>query len=173
MSKRAGDFVTLSDLIDWVGVDATRYFFMMRPGQSPFTFDVDLARKQTDENPIFYVQMAHARMSGIFRVGGRDPESVSGAVALDALVAPEDLELLKKLAVFPEVIARAARFREPHRLTDYLEDLARVAHGWYHKCRVLGEPPATEAARLALARAARIVLANGLGLLGLSAPDRM
>ena len=173
MSKRSGEFVTLRDLVDWVGVDATRYFFLMRPGQSPFTFDVDLARKQTDENPIFYVQMAHARMSGIFRVAGRSPESAGGDVALDALPAPEDLELLKRLAVFPEVVAKAARVREPHRVTDYLEDLARVAHGWYHKCRVLGEPPATEAARLALARAARIVLANGLGLLGLSAPDRM
>ena len=173
MSKRSGEFVTLRDLVDWVGVDATRYFFMMRPGQSPFTFDVDLARKQTDENPIFYVQMAHARMSGIFRVAGRAPESAGGDVSLQALVATEDLELLKKLAVFPEVVARAARTREPHRVTDYLEELARVAHGWYHKCRVLGEPPATEAARLALARAARIVLANGLGLLGLSSPDRM
>ncbi|HWA57040.1 MAG TPA: arginine--tRNA ligase [Gemmatimonadales bacterium] len=173
MSKRAGDYVTLADLVEWVGVDATRYFFMMRPGQSPFTFDVDLARKQTDENPIFYVQMAHARMSGIFRVAGRAPESAGGDVSLDALVAPEDLELLKKLAVFPDVLAKAARAREPHRVTDYLEDLARLAHGWYHKCRVLGEPPATEAARLALARATRIVLANGLGLLGLSAPDRM
>ena len=173
MSKRSGEFVTLGELVDWVGVDATRYFFMMRPGQSPFTFDVDLARKQTDENPIFYVQMAHARMSGIFRVAGRAPESAGGDVALEALVAAEDLELLKKLAVFPEVVAKAARVREPHRVTDYLEDLARVAHGWYHKCRVLGEPPATEAARLALARASRIVLANGLGLLGLSAPDRM
>lgn len=173
MSKRSGEFVTLRDLVDWVGVDATRYFFLMRPGQSPFTFDVDLARKQTDENPIFYVQMAHARMSGIFRVADRSPDSVTGDVVLEALTAPEDLELLKKLAVFPEVVARAARTREPHRVTDYLEDLARVAHGWYHKCRVLGEPPATEAARLALARAARVVLANGLGLLGLSAPDRM
>ncbi len=173
MSKRAGDYVTLADLVEWVGVDATRYFFMMRPGQTPFTFDVDLARKQTDENPIFYVQMAHARMSGIFRVAGRAPESAGGDVALEALVAAEDLELLKKLAVFPDVLAKAARVREPHRVTDYLEDLARIAHGWYHKCRVLGEPPATEAARLALARAARIVLANGLGLLGLSAPDRM
>ena len=173
MSKRSGEFVTLRDLMDWVGVDATRYFFLMRPGQSPFTFDVDLARKQTDENPIFYVQMAHARMSGIFRVAGRTPESASGAIVLEALTAPEDLELLKKLAVFPDIIARAARTREPHRITDYLEDLARVAHGWYHKCRVLGEPPDTEAARLALARAARVVLANGLGLLGLSAPDRM
>jgi arginyl-tRNA synthetase len=173
MSKRSGEFVTLRDLLDWVGVDATRYFFLMRPGQSPFTFDIDLARRQTDENPIFYVQMAHARMSGIFRVAERDPETAGGGVNLEALPAPEDIELLKKLAVFPEAVERAARTREPHRVTDYLEDLARVAHGWYHKCRVLGEPPATEAARLALARAARIVLANGLGLLGLSAPDRM
>ena len=173
MSKRSGEFVTLRDLVDWVGVDATRYFFLMRPGQSPFTFDVDLARRQTDENPIFYVQMAHARMSGIFRVAERTPESAGGEVSLEALPAPEDMELLKKLAVFPEVVARAARSREPHKVTDYLEDLARISHGWYHKCRVLGEPPATEAARLALARAARTVLANGLRLLGLSAPDRM
>jgi len=173
MSKRSGEFVTLRDLLDWVGVDATRYFFLTRPGQSPFTFDVDLARRQTDENPIFYVQMAHARMTGIFRVAGLDPDSASGAVQLEALTAPEDLELLKKLPVFPEVVAAAARTREPHRVTDYLEDLSRIAHGWYHKCRVLGEAPATETARLALARATRLVLANGLTLLGLSAPDRM
>ena len=173
MSKRSGEFVTLRELVDWVGVDATRYFFLMRPGQSPFTFDVDLARKQTDENPIFYVQMAHARMSGIFRVAGRDPDSALANVAIDALPALEDLDLLKKLAVYPDVVARAARTREPHRVTDYLEELARVAHAWYHRCRVLGEAPATESARLALARAARIVVSNGLGLLGLSAPDRM
>jgi arginyl-tRNA synthetase len=173
MSKRSGEFVTLRDLLDEVGVDAARYFFLMRPATSPFTFDVELATKQTDENPVFYVQMGHARMSGIFRVAERDPESVSGDVSLDALPAPEDLDLLKKLAVFPEITLKAARVREPHRVTDYLEDLARLAHGWYHKCRVLGEPPATEAARLALARATRIVLSNGLSLLGISAPDRM
>jgi arginyl-tRNA synthetase len=146
---------------------------MMRQAQSPFTFDVDLARKQTDDNPIFYVQMAHARMSGIFRVAGRDPSAATGAVDLAGFVAPEDLELLKKLAVFPEAIVRAARSREPHRLTDYLEDLARLTHAWYHKCRVLGEPLPTEQARLALARATRTVIANGLTLLGLSAPDKM
>ncbi|MEO8635223.1 MAG: arginine--tRNA ligase [Gemmatimonadales bacterium] len=173
MSKRAGDFVALRDLFDWVGLDAARYFFLMRQGQSPFTFDVDLARKQTDENPIFYVQMAHARMSGIFRVAGRAVESATGDIELEALPVEQDMELLKKLAVFPEVVAKAARTREPHRVTDYLEDLARISHGWYHHCRVLGEPPATEAARLALARAARIVLSNGLSLLGLTAPDRM
>jgi arginyl-tRNA synthetase len=173
MSKRSGEFVTLRDLLDEVGVDAARYFFLMRPGSSPFTFDVDLATRQTEENPVFYVQMAHARMSGIFRVAERDPAQISGDVSLEALTAPEDLELLKRLAAFPDAALKAARAREPHRMTDYLEDLARLAHAWYHKCRVLGEPPATEAARLALARATRVVLANGLGLLGISAPDRM
>jgi len=173
MSKRAGDYVTLRDLLDWVGVDAARYFFLMTRGKTPFTFDVDLARKQTDENPVFYVQMAHARMSGIFRVAGRAPEDAGDRAELAALPAPQDLELLKQLTRFPEVVAAAAEAREPHRITGYLEDLARVAHNWYHHCRVLGEAEATERARLVLARAARIVLGNGLRLLGLSAPDRM
>ena len=173
MSKRSGEFVTLRDLIDETGPDAARYFFMMRRADSPFNFDLDLATSQTDENPVFYVQMAHARMSGIFRVADVDPASVGADVRLDALPAPEDRELLKKLAAFPDVTARAAREREPHRVTGYLEELARLTHGWYHKCRVLGEPPDVERARLALARATRIVLANGLTLLGLTAPDRM
>lgn len=173
MSKRAGDFVTLRDLVDMVGVDAARYFFLMRRGDSPFVFDVDLATRQTDENPVFYVQMAHARMSGIFRVAGVDPESTGVAIDLTALPAPEDAELAKLLPVFEETIARAARDLQPNRVTDYLEALARATHGWYHKCRVLGEPEAVERNRLALAHATRIVLANGLRLLGCSAPDRM
>ena len=173
MSKRAGDYVTLRELLDWVGVDAARYFFLMTRGRTPFTFDVDLARTQTDENPVFYVQMAHARMSGIFRVAGIAPEDAGDQAELGALPAPQDLELLKELTRFPEVVAAAAAAREPHRVTGYLEDLARVAHNWYHHCRVLGEAKATERARLVLARAARIVLGNGLRLLGLSAPDRM
>jgi arginyl-tRNA synthetase len=173
MSKRAGDYVTLRDLLDWVGVDAARYFFLMTRGKTPFTFDVDLARKQTDENPVFYVQMAHARMSGIFRVAGITPDDAGDQAELAALPAAQDLELLKELTRFPEVVVAAAGAREPHRVTGYLEDLARVAHNWYHHCRVLGEAKATERARLVLARAARIVLGNGLRLLGLSAPDRM
>jgi len=173
MSKRAGDYVTLRDLLDWVGVDAARYFFLMRRSEAPFVFDVDLARKQTDENPIFYVQMAHARMTGIFRVAGRAIESTDRTATLDALPGVEDTALLKLLARFPEVVAGAARAREPHRVTGYLEEVAQVAHGWYHHCRVLGEPSPVEAARLVLARAARQVLGNGLRLLGLSAPDRM
>ena len=173
MSKRAGDFVTLRDLLDWVGSDAARYFFLMRKGETPFVFDVDLARKQTDENPVFYVQMAHARLSGIFRVAGIAPEQAGDSAELEALPAPEDGELLKLLTRFPELVAGAARAREPHRITGYLEELARIAHYWYHHCRVLGEAEPTERARLVLARAARQVLRNGLGLLGLSAPDRM
>ena len=173
MSKRSGDFVTLADLVEEVGVDAARYFFLMRRGDSQLNFDVDLAKSQTEENPIFYVQMAHARMSGIFRVAGIDPDSVTADVQLQDFPSAQDMDLLKHLAIFPEVVARAAREREPHRIAAYLEDTARSTHAWYHHCRVLGEPAGVEHARLALARAARITLANGLNLLGLSAPDRM
>ena len=119
-----------------------------------------------------YVLLAHARMSGIFRVAARDPESVQAIGAdLSALTQPEEIELIKELAEFPETVQRAAAALEPNRLTTYLEGLARVAHAWYHKYRVLGEPE--EAARLVLARAVRQVLANGLTLLGIRSPERM
>jgi arginyl-tRNA synthetase len=175
ISKRAGSYVTVRDLIDEVGVDAVRYFFLMRKGDSQLVFDVDLAREQTEKNPVFYVQMAHARLSGIFRTADREPGSLTGALDLSALPASQDTELLKKLAAFPEVTAAAAREREPHRVTTYLHELATVVHGWYHHTRAVGAPEgeATEQARLLLARAARVVLANGLRLLGISAPDRM
>lgn len=175
MSKRSGEFVTLRDLVDEVGVDAARYFFLMRPGDSQLVFDVELAKRQTDENPVFYVQMAHARLSGIFRTAARAPETVGGGLDLAALPAPEDQELLKKLGLLPEVVDRAAREREPHRVTNYLQQLATAVHGWYHHTRAVGAPEgaATEHARLVLARAARIVLANGLALLGITAPERM
>jgi len=175
MSKRSGEFVTLRDLYEEVGVDAARYFFLMRKGASPLDFDVDLAKRQTDENPVFYVQMAHARLTGIFRTAERAPDSVTGALDLAALPASQDAELLKKLVTFPEIVERAAREHEPHRITVYLHELATVVHGWYHHTRAVGAPegPATEHARLLLARAARIVLANALGLLGITAPDRM
>jgi arginyl-tRNA synthetase len=173
MSKRSGEFVTLRDLYEEVGVDAARYFFLARKGASPLDFDIDLAKKQTDENPIFYVQMAHARLSGIFRTAQRDPDSVQGNLDMRALPDPEDVELLKKLVQFPEVVEKAAREREPHRITVFLHELATVVHGWYHRTRTLGEPADVEKARLLLTRASRIVLANGLALLGISAPDRM
>ena len=172
VSKRAGSYVTLRDLLDEVGRDAVRYFFLMRKSDSHFVFDVDLAKRQTDENPVFYVQMAHARMSGIFRVAGRDPASVTArGVDLTVLTQPEEAELLKDLGEWPARVAGAAQALEPHRILEYLYALAGEAHGWYHKYRVLGEPE--EAARLVLARAVRQVLANGLALVGISAPDRM
>jgi arginyl-tRNA synthetase len=116
--------------------------------------------------------MAHARMSGIFRVADRDPASAGSDIDMGDLT-DDDAELAKALTAFPVTIERAARDREPHRVCAYLEDLARVTHGWYHKCRVLGEPEPVERGRLVLARAARTVLANGLAVLGLTAPDRM
>lgn len=171
-SKRSGDFVSLRDLFEETGVDAARYFFLMKLGRSQFVFDIDLAKSQTDENPVFYVQMAHARMSGIFRVAAREPGGVrADGVDLTVLTQPEELELIKELAEFPEVVRRAAATYEPHRITGFLEGLARIAHAWYHKYRVLGEPE--EAARLVLARAVQQVLANGLTLLGIRAPERM
>jgi arginyl-tRNA synthetase len=176
MSKRSGEFVTLRDLVDEVGVDAARYFFLMKKGATPLDFDVDKAKKQTEENPVFYVQMAHARLSGIFRTADKEPESVTGELDLAALPAAQDSELLKTIVSWPEVVEKAAREREPHRITAYLHDeLAPVVHAWYHHTRAVGAPegPATEQARLLLARAARIVLANALTLLGISAPDRM
>jgi len=172
LSKRAGDYLTLRELIDEVGGDAVRYFFLMRRSESHLVFDVDLAKSQTEENPVFYVQMAHARMSGIFRVAARAPETATpDGVDLATLTEPEELDLMKSLADFPGMVAGAAAALEPHRLPGFLENLARLAHGWYHKFRVLGEPQ--ERARLVLARAVRQVLANGLALLGIAAPDRM
>ncbi len=173
MSKRAGTFITLRELLDEVGPDAARYFFLMRKGDTPLIFDVELARKQTDENPVFYVQMAHARLSGIFRTAELEPAEVSGALEVAHLPAPQDMDLLKKLAAFPELVERAAAESEPHRICVFLEELATVVHGWYHHTRTVGEPAAIERNRLLLARSARVVLANGLALLGLSAPDRM
>jgi arginyl-tRNA synthetase len=175
MSKRSGEFVTLRDLFEEVGVDAARFFFLALPGDTQMTFNVDLAKKQTDENPVFYVQMAHARLSGIFRTADRDPGSVVGSLDIDALTATQDMELLKKVIVFPEAVEKAAEERAPHRLTVYLRELATAVHAWYHHTRAVGAPEgeATEHARLLLARAARTVLANGLSVLGISAPDRM
>src|SRR2546422_830816 len=172
ISKRAGSYVTVRDLVDEVGRDAVRYFFLMRRSDSHFVFDIDLAKSQTEENPVFYVQMAHARMSGIFRVAARDPASVTPAGAdWSLLTQAEEIDLMKELAAFPGVVARAAETLEPHRVTGYLGGLARIAHAGYHKYRVLGE--AEERERLVLAAAVRQVLANGLRLLGITAPERM
>ena len=174
ISKRAGSYVTVRDLIDEVGRDAVRYFFLMRKGDSQLKFDLELARSQSDENPVYYIQMAHARVSGIFRVGAIDAGSVTGRDAdFGVLALPEEQELMKALLDFPGLLAGAAETLEPHRVANYLHDLAGKVHTWYHKAHVLNEPEAVMTARLTLARAAQVVLRNGLTVLGLSAPERM
>ncbi|MFN2564310.1 MAG: arginine--tRNA ligase [Gemmatimonadaceae bacterium] len=174
ISKRAGSYVTVRELVDEVGRDAVRYFFLMRKGDSQLKFDVDLARKQSDENPVYYIQMAHARMSGIFRVGGIDPGSVTGeGVDLDVLSLAEEQDLIKALLDFPALLAGAAEALEPHRVAAYLHDAAAKVHLWYHKAHVLNEPEPIMRARLVLARASQVVLRNGLAVLGITAPDRM
>jgi arginyl-tRNA synthetase len=174
ISKRAGSYVTVRDLVDEVGRDAVRWFFLMRKGDSPLVFDVDLARSQSDENPVYYVQMAHARMGGIFRVGEIDVAAIRAEDAdFDALTLPEEQELMKALLDFPAVLAGSADALEPQRMTTYLLDTAGKVHLWYHKAHVLNEPETVMRARLVLARAAQIVLRNGLTALGITAPDRM
>jgi arginyl-tRNA synthetase len=174
ISKRAGSYVTVRDLINEVGRDAVRFFFLMRKSDSQLVFDIDVALKQSEENPVYYVQMAHARMCGIFRVGEIDRESFSAdGIDLGVLREPEEQELVKALVDFPQVVAGAAQALEPHRITTYLTETARLAHLWYHKHHVLGEADEIMKARLALARAAQIVIRNALGILGISAPERM
>jgi arginyl-tRNA synthetase len=174
ISKRAGSYVTVRDLINEVGRDAVRFFFLMRKSDSQLVFDIDVALKQSEENPVYYVQMAHARMCGIFRVGEIDRESFSAdGIDLGVLREPEEQELIKALVDFPQVVAGAASALEPQRIATYLSDTAKLAHLWYHKHHVLGEPEPIMKARLALARATQIVIRNALGILGISAPERM
>jgi arginyl-tRNA synthetase len=174
ISKRAGSYVTVRDLIDEVGRDAVRYFFLMRKGDSQLVFNVDLARAQSDENPVYYIQMAHARMSGIFRVGEIAAASITGEGAdLSLLELPEEQELIKLLLDYPTLVQGAADALEPQRVADYLHKLAGKVHFWYHKAHVLNEPEPITRSRLVLARASQIVLRNGLTLLGIRAPDRM
>ena len=174
ISKRAGSYVTVRDLVNEVGRDAVRYFFLMRKSDSQLIFNVDLAASQSEENPIYYIQMAHARMCGIFRVGEIDREGFSSdGVPLGVLTEPEEQTLIKALLDFPELVESSAETLEPHRIATYLLETARLAHVWYHKHHVLDQPEDITRARLALARAAQIVLRNGLGILGITAPERM
>ena len=173
-SKRAGDIVTVRDLVEWVGRDAVRYFYLMLKPDSQLRFDVDLARTQSDENPIYRIQMAHARMCGIFRQGGIDPASIeASATDLAVLDKTEERELAKKLVDFPSLVAGAAEALEPHRVAAYLLETSGLAHKWYHEHHVLDQPEPLRTARLVLARATQIVLRNALGILGITAPERM
>ena len=184
MSTRRATFVTLDELIDEVGPDAVRYFFLMRSIGSHLNFDLNVAKKQSDENPVYYVQYAHARIASIIRfaeetakefgyeLGGiLAPQSSPGIVSL--LKEPEEFALIKLLLDFPEVVESCAIAFEPHRLCEYLTEVATAFHRFYHNQRVVTNDQQLTRARLALCVAARTVLANGFRILGISAPERM
>jgi arginyl-tRNA synthetase len=178
LSKRAGTIITLEELVEKVGVDAARYTLIRYPVETPMVLDVDILKSNTNENPVYYVQYAHARIAGVLRNAGE--LNISSALSdFDPAQLSHDREneLLGSLAQFPRIVASAAELREPHRVARYLEELAGVYHGFYADCRVLplGDEPvaAVHSARAALCAATKQTLKNGLELLGVSAPERM
>jgi arginyl-tRNA synthetase len=176
ISKRAGSYVTLRDLIDEVGRDATRFFFIMRKPDSQLVFDIDLAKEQSPDNPVYYVQYAHARICSIFENAvekGHTLPREAGSVHLELLESTEELQLIKLLSALPDTVDDSARFFEPHRLTNYLTDLAASFHSFYNRNRVLTEDGDLTGARLYLLRRTAQTLKNALSILGISAPERM
>ncbi|MEM5788766.1 MAG: arginine--tRNA ligase [Syntrophobacteraceae bacterium] len=177
MSTRGGEFVTLREVIDEVGKDATRFLFLTRRTDSPLDFDLEVAKARSNDNPVFYVQYAHARLCSIFEVAAErgiefDVKSI-GPETLDLLRAPREFELLKLLGEYPEVLANCAKTLEPHYIPYYLHELVSLFHSYYHDNRILGEDPKLTQARLCLAAAVREVIRNGLELLGVAAPTKM
>ena len=172
ISKRAGGYVTLRDLIDWTSRDAVRFFLSSRKADTEFTFDVDLALKQNDENPVFYVQYAHARICSVLQQWGGNVAALADA-DLSLLTAPSEAALLLKLAAYPEMLTRAAADLAPHDVAFYLRDVAAAFHTYYAAERFLVDDAALAKARLALLMATRQVLRNALALLGVSAPEQM
>ncbi len=174
MSKRGGEFVTLGDLVEDVGVDAAKFFFLMRKTSAHLDFNLTLARKESDENPVYYVQYAHARISSVVAFarteGVEFPEDAS---CVELLREGEELDLMRRLVIFPELIRAASRTREPQILTTYAQQLAASFHKFYHICRIVSKDRRLSEARLLLAEATRIVLAETLGVLGVSAPEKM
>ena len=170
MSKRRGEFITLDDLIDQIGVDATRFFLLQRSNDSTIDLDLDLAREESAENPVYYVQYAHARIASVLRKAGDRAPEAGGDLSLH----PSERELIKRLLAFPGEAAEAAERRAPHRIAVYALELAQTFTAFYRDCRVVGaEPAAVESFRLALCVATKRTLARALGLLGVSAPESM
>jgi len=172
MSTRAGDFVTLRELRSEVGNDAARYFYVMRKSDQHLDFDLDLAKSQSNENPVYYVQYAHARICSMIEQWGGEAQGLSGADT-SALAGEHEEALLARLIEYPETVEDAARDLAPHALAFYLRELASGFHGYYNATRILVDDESVKRARLALAAAVRQVLRNGLALLGVSAPEKM
>lgn len=179
MSTRRANFITLDELMDEVGEDVTRYFYLNRSMSSHLNFDLSLAKTQSEENPVYYVQYAHARICSILRHAEQEDLDAESEADLTLLGAPEEIELMKVLLGYPDVVSTATRDFEPHRIPAYLEEVAAVYHRFQHagkrneKLRVVTKDVPLTLARLALCRAARIVLANGLSLMGISQPEKM
>lgn len=173
MSKRAGQIIEMDELIDEVGVDAARFFFVDRRISTHLDFDIDLAKKQSDENPVYYLQYAHARIFNILRFAQEKGYTITRSADLSLLNEPAEIFLIKKMLEFPEVIDKAAELFEPQRLTTCLREVAALFHRFYHDHRVVTEDIARTEARLLLTEATRIILRNGFKILGITAPERM
>ena len=175
MSTRSGEFVTLKEVVDEVGVDAARYFFLSRSCDSHLDFYLELAKKETPENPVFYIQYAHARICNVFLKAESQGVAVPGPkdVYLSPLEEEEEIQLIKKILAFPEVVEKSALSFEVHRISHYLHDLVGVFHGYYNKHRVVTENQPLTLARLYLLLCLRITIRNGLALMGISAPEKM
>ncbi|WP_416147809.1 arginine--tRNA ligase [Salipaludibacillus sp. HK11] len=173
MSKRTGKAVTMRELMEEVGIDATRYFFAMRAADTHLDFDLDLAKSSSNENPVYYVQYAHARICSMIRQAADKGYNVSYSADLSSLVAEKEQDLMKKIGEFPEAIADAAKRRSPHRITNYVHELAQALHSFYNAEKVISDDEALTHARLALMEAVRITLNNALDLIGVKAPEKM
>jgi len=175
MSTRSGEFVTLRDVINEVGSDAARFIFLTRHYESPLDFDLELAKKKTNDNPVYYVQYVHARISSIVRKAQERGISdiVRNDAAISGLTEPEEIQLIKTMARYPEIVRCSAEYMEPHRITYYLMNLASAFHAYYNKHRVLTDEAELTLGRLYLVLAIKKIIRNGLSLLGVSAPEKM
>jgi arginyl-tRNA synthetase len=173
MSTRRGEFITLREVIDEVGRDAARFFFLMRQASAHLEFDLDLAKKQSPENPVYYIQYAHARIHSIIRKAHDEGYLSSKQPSLKYLQQPEEKDLMRTIGLYPEILISCAKTLEPFGLVRYLQEVASAFHKFYDSCRVLDENKELAFDRLSLIQAAGIVLGNGLKLLGVTAPEKM
>ncbi|MCD6379425.1 arginine--tRNA ligase [bacterium] len=174
MSKRAGEYITLNDLVSDVGLDATKFFFLMRKNSAHMDFDLSLARKKSDENPVYYVQYAHARISSVISFAKENNvEFPDNWDCVELLEEQEEMDLIRKLVVFPQLVEGSVLMNDPNRLTTYTREIASYFHSFYHICRIISNDSHLSQARLLLAEATRIVLAESLRLIGVSAPLKM